>query len=314
MSYSTETDFTYAPSLQDDDGAAPPPPYSYHNHSAADAAPPQAAAPGLAPWYEAVPETSTTNTSSSIVGARNRFPQALNGYYEKKWTTRNIQLGEHANSPLYNVALGSDYTGKLDLCAGASSSAGPVIATAAFTSKWGSAKETIVELLALGDDAAGSSYSGGGGTGSTRVVMKMKVGLLHVSYRFSVQTGTGKDLRTEDFEWRQSRGEEVRGLNKHAGYGWKLVRLSGNNAEQGGGGGGSDRTKRAVGWTSDGQEVVAAWSHNNSWSANKVFKLQFLESGATGVLGDRFAVVALMTALKIFHHEVVMHMVAASVA
>jgi hypothetical protein len=84
---------------------------------------------------------------------------------------------------------------------------------------------------------------------------------------------------------RHSKGDEVGGLEA-SHQGWKLVRMSSETS----------------GTTSDGKEVVAVWSYAKK-SISKSFKFQFLGSGADGGFGERWSIMAVITALQIWDQE-----------
>ncbi|KAI1392135.1 uncharacterized protein F4822DRAFT_116411 [Hypoxylon trugodes] len=274
-----------------------PPPYSA-NATLAPRASFSSSTSSLAPPYQAIP-------SSSISGVQNRFPQSLNGYWEMKMLSKNILLGEHADKPLFAVSLHSGLTKNkmVELHSGPNDS-DPIIATADHESRWGSGRTTIIQIIpdgapraAVAGSSTGSSASGSGSTseGNTTVIMKQPHDWRHTTHKFTVQVGLGKDTHEEEFEWRGSRGGEVKELDKWS-RGWKLVRLNGVSHSHGG-----ERATRSAGVTSDGKEVVAVYAQNTKASKNKIFKFQFLEGGATGVLGETFATAALMSALKIWY-------------
>ncbi|KAL7621365.1 hypothetical protein AAE478_008686 [Parahypoxylon ruwenzoriense] len=286
MSYNKETDPTYAhPPINYD--MAPPP------YSMTDAPIPH----GEAPTYEAAPGYSaTTSTSGGIAGVSSRFPQTINAYFGKK-VFKTFYVGEHADSPLFAVTMHSGVTSKplLELRGGLRDS-DPIIATADNESRWSSGRNAVIKILGT---PAGHGPTDDEGYPEQTFPMKQQHVWKNVSYQFTAEIGRGKDVRREDFEWRRSRGGEVHDLNGTAAWGWKLVRLS--SGDQPGAGG--TRETRAAGETSDGKEVVAVWAMNYRWSTNKMFRFQFLSSSATGLLGERFALAALITALKLWHLE-----------
>ncbi|KAI1768411.1 hypothetical protein GGR53DRAFT_532337 [Hypoxylon sp. FL1150] len=118
-------------------------------------------------------------------------------------------------------------------------------------------------------------------------------------YAFSMKVGQPGHQHVEQFEWRSTRGSEVRGLHPRA-YGWKLVRVGRKSGDGGG------REVRATGESSDGKEIVAVWGTTRSsflgWLLlrKKAFMFQLRGSGETGELGPKFHVFALMTALQIY--------------
>ncbi|PKS08065.1 hypothetical protein jhhlp_006677 [Lomentospora prolificans] len=113
-----------------------------------------------------------------------------------------------------------------------------------------------------------------------------------------MDVGEGAGRRLERFEWRRSHGQEVKSVGQSS-WGWKLVRLGAGGAEA------DDQVNyddegplTRNGLTSDGKEVVAVWADSNSWkSISKVGELQFLSSGASGELGIRWSLMALMSCL-----------------
>lgn len=116
-----------------------------------------------------------------------------------------------------------------------------------------------------------------------------------MSPTFSITVGgSGKDASYEQFEWSSSHGKEIKELAGHTS-GWKLVRLSEAVGEAGG-----SRSHRAMGCSSDGKEIVAGIAHNASWSLSKGFRIAFVGSGLTGVLGERWEIMTLMTAVHLW--------------
>jgi hypothetical protein len=111
---------------------------------------------------------------------------------------------------------------------------------------------------------------------------------LRTYFRFDIQVGHGQDQRIEGFEWRYSRGPEVKSVGQSRWGGLKLVRL-GSTKGQG------------YGYSSDGNEVVAVWADTRRFSSFvAVGKLQFLGSGATGELGQLWALMAVMSCMSIW--------------
>lgn len=104
----------------------------------------------------------------------------------------------------------------------------------------------------------------------------------------------GKDSHLEHFEWRQSQGKEIEevGKTKLHGYGWKLVRLTGDVE-----GAGGKRKDREFGFTSDGKEIVAACAMTSKFWKGPNFS--FMGTGLTGTLGEQFEIVAVVTFLRI---------------
>jgi len=98
----------------------------------------------------------------------------------------------------------------------------------------------------------------------------------------------------EKFEWRPSRSKEVIG-DDYLSWGWKLIRISGDTPDTPAGT--SHVTEGAV--ASDGKEVVAVLT-DYARISSKIAQFQFLGSGATGEFGDAWAIMAVVTALRVW--------------
>ncbi|KAI0894105.1 hypothetical protein F4806DRAFT_130953 [Annulohypoxylon nitens] len=259
-------------------GGAAPPPYATTEPSARPSSP--------APSYQTLP------SGSHISGVANRMPQSLNAYLPPltKWS-RLMYLGEHADQPFFAITTHTGLSGKplLEMHAGPTGSE-PLIATAGNEHRWSSGRNTIIKLIPGGGYLTGQT--------ETTFMMKETCFSKHYTFPFSVEVGLGKDTRVENFEWRGSRGEEVKKLDSASWRGYKLVRLDGDAVGRGG-----KREVRGAGEASDGREVVAVYTANGHFSRNKIFKFQFVESGATGILGEKFALAAVITASKIGYSE-----------
>lgn len=128
----------------------------------------------------------------------------------------------------------------------------------------------------------------------------------------------GIDGEVETFEWRRSRGSEIKQLGA-SWRGWKLVRMGSSSRGQHDAAQYQDadddslpryssedekheRADSAVASEESGEdEIVAVWAKTGTWtSLHDVGEFAFLGSGASGELGQRFAVMAIMTALCIW--------------
>ncbi|KAH8202108.1 hypothetical protein TruAng_003686 [Truncatella angustata] len=258
-----------------DDGATPPlPPRDTKNN----------------PFYGRASPTSPSRPSSSRskqplptpVRPTGRFPNLLGMYYQKAIRTPTFNLGESEDQPLLSVTFhqSATYSGQPYLILHSSADPGsPPLAIAEKAGRLGQRAEITLPGLE-------------GSEGVSTEEMGAHISITSVSYAFTIETGDGQ---REKFEWRSSKGSEVKSLSsdKHPA-GRKLVRIS---VEAGVGG---TRAVRDEGATSDGREIVAAWADNAKWSGNKAGVFQFLGSGATGELGERFSVMALVSAVRIW--------------
>ncbi|PFH60479.1 hypothetical protein XA68_10869 [Ophiocordyceps unilateralis] len=82
----------------------------------------------------------------------------------------------------------------------------------------------------------------------------------------------------EKFEWRSSRGDEVKSLGEHS-YGWKLVQLG-------------------------SQEILAVGADAKmSRSLSKVGAFRFVGRGASGEMGESWAVMAVASLVRIMQRQ-----------
>ncbi|KAI1344010.1 hypothetical protein F5Y15DRAFT_184652 [Xylariaceae sp. FL0016] len=241
------------------------------------------AMPAPPPYSEPEPATAAAGASSSHHIAR-QFPPAFGMYKASSFSQRHYAIGEHQANPLYHVSIHSGWSGQADviLHAGASESAPPL------ASVDGSAFSRKHSITLPAAPAAGAATQ----------TLSSSMGWPHSTYSFAIETGHGAAAPVERFEWRHSSDDAIKGMGGR-GSGWKLVRLStgapagmGHDAQFVGGG---PRT-------SDGKEVVAVYSWA-SMSMTKAMYFQFLGSGASGGLGERWAIMAVITALAIWNKE-----------
>ncbi|KAH6659424.1 hypothetical protein BKA67DRAFT_13252 [Truncatella angustata] len=114
-------------------------------------------------------------------------------------------------------------------------------------------------------------------------------------YTFSVENEAGENAKGQErqvFEWRPSRGKQVRSLGLRD-YGWKLVRLSGSN---------SDASSTSSAEKAD--KVVAAWSKYSESGSKKIFGFRFFEESTSEDQRKGWEIMAVMTGLAIWHVDI----------
>ncbi|KAI0112147.1 hypothetical protein GGR51DRAFT_568970 [Nemania sp. FL0031] len=151
-----------------------------------------------------------------------------------------------------------------------------------------------------------------------------------LSFSMEIPTRGG---RRESFEWRHSSGAEIVEALGYWERGWKLVRVppttaarlmtvnhnhhhhhpnhnsnnivlhSRGHAALIAAANASRRGLTARGASSDGREVVAVWGDSGLRFSSKKMRFRFLGSGADGSLGQRWAVMAVATALAIWYWD-----------
>ncbi|KAI1404355.1 hypothetical protein F4819DRAFT_139030 [Hypoxylon fuscum] len=253
------------------------------------------------PPYGQVQEAPTTDDSVVVTSSRSRKQQArlrssfleatcpfppLWNLYHTLSVGRVLMLGSHEREPIFAVSRHTGWwSGQPDLILhrGPSDTLPPL---AAGMGGVGVGRHSIIVLPSLPGSSLDSSQE-------LLVRVNEEKNEWHVRFRFAIEVGPEPNSwRREVFEWRHSHGDVVSAfLDGSSRSGWKLVRLAEHSAGD-------------LVWprSSDGCEVVAVWSYARL-SLTKVLKFRFLGSGATGVLGERWAIMAVMTALRMYQKQ-----------
>lgn len=113
------------------------------------------------------------------------------------------------------------------------------------------------------------------------------------AYQFSIEVGNSNVRET--FEWRHSYGDAVASLGDYH-VGWKLVRLSRGPPP------GDENYVHGGFRDSQGNEIVAAYTRV-SGSLTKAATFQFMGTGDSGMLGERWAILAVITAFALYYRE-----------
>ncbi|KAH8758293.1 hypothetical protein F5883DRAFT_501979 [Diaporthe sp. PMI_573] len=230
---------------------------------------------------------STPGGPASPTTAR-QFPPAFNLYRDAfPGGPRSYFLGEHQATPLYSVTAGWTAAAggsSVVLHNGPSDDHAP-LATVAYDL---TGRHMRVSLPPLP------------GRNRSEPVSVQTPTFMSAKFAFTVEVpwpgpGGATAYRKETFEWRRSNSLAIGGLGGRS-QGWKLVRLS-NELPPGGlavSGSGPP--------SGDGHEVVAVCT-DAVMSMTKLFKFSFLGTGLSGALGERWAVMAVTTALVIWDQE-----------
>ncbi|KAL0936160.1 uncharacterized protein CTRU02_208375 [Colletotrichum truncatum] len=236
------------------------------------------------PMYETPTFNDSTRNSKALVGATSRFPPTFNCYGQWKWK-QTYHLGPSSEEKQFTITFDSKlFTRKqsLFLHHGDSDKA-PIIATASRSGSGWVDRATVTLHGQRGNDQD-VEFTRPEGAG----FRQSEVRAFHCR--------VNKDY-VEEFQWRTSHGNEIKELAGHSS-GWKLVRMSRPSPVGG-------RSKNPeMGFSSDGQEVVAVVAHNMSWSMTKGYKFAFMGSGLTGTLGEDFETLAAITGFWLWWQQV----------
>ncbi|KAJ4208921.1 hypothetical protein NW759_013522 [Fusarium solani] len=204
--------------------------------------------------------------------ARKGIPKRLSMTFEKRATLKTQLLLSDANSGL-TFAVHAPHNGSYDVILYDGPNASySVLATATGVGKW---KKDFRICL--------PSFPGETLDTREELLRSCTISSKRETYWFGMQVREAQPI--ERFEWRQSRGSEVKSMGANAG--WKLVRLDGGSQDLAKDNG----TQRS---TSDG-EIVAVWARDDSWSPYKIGEICFLGSGMTGEFGRLWELMALMS-------------------
>lgn len=214
------------------------------------------------------------------------IPLALN-IYTRRWKATLYNIGQHADQPSFELKVDYGMSKSKPFLVLHNTSSELVASVTSESITKGHAVITV-------PGRPGSSQN----TISERLEVKYSFPLAVFSFSFDV--GRGKETHREAFEWRFSKGKEVKVFGAWS-TGWKLVRL--DREAESGPGEGSSRSERLHGQTSDGKPVVAVVADNMSPSTNKIAKFHFVGAGATGEMGEEWAFMALMTAVRVWERS-----------
>ncbi|KAI1371837.1 hypothetical protein F4677DRAFT_282788 [Hypoxylon crocopeplum] len=254
---------------------SPPPPYSQFADEEA----------GQTSAVSSRKPQANTQSLRERVPIASPFPSSWNLYHTLS-IGRILMLGPHNRQPLLAVSRHTGWwTGKPDLVlhSGPSDTLPPL---AAGMGGVGVGRHSIIVLPPMPGSALDSSQE---------LLVRVEEETdwpPHVRFKFSIDLSVEPgQWRRETFEWRHSHGDVVSIFLNGARTGWKLLRLAGQ-------GNGNFAEARS----SDGCEIVAVWAYARL-SFTKVLKFRFLGSGATGILGERWAIMAVMTALRMYQRQ-----------
>jgi hypothetical protein len=204
--------------------------------------------------------------------------------------TKTYHLGTPDAPQLYTCKEVVAWSGKISISLHMGSTAeSEPIASSASESAWRTG--TTVTIPATSTATASPSDSG-----EIKEPLRKHTSLTHETWDFVCPIGSDGERQVEKFEWRRSHGDETASLRDgKSTYGWKLIRLhSESNVVS--------LDNKPSGHSSDGKEIVAAWTDDSlTWfrgvEKGVVGKFAFTGSGADGGLGEQWKLFAVVSAL-----------------
>jgi hypothetical protein len=195
-----------------------------------------------------------------------RLPVAFNLYYQKSWGLK-FHLGEHESSPLYCAALPNSWYGDLVMYNGPNTDS-PPLAKARNSGSLGNHTKFTLPPVAPGRPPLEEE-------------MRASSSLTHEKHSFAIPTG--REGYPQQFEWRHTSSDELKRLGESS-RGWKLVWLNRDGHE----------------------EVVAMWADatfHRHMSMTKTARFMFVNRGATGEFGDIWALMAVVSFLRLWQKK-----------
>ncbi|KAM0248450.1 hypothetical protein ACHAP5_003395 [Fusarium lateritium] len=234
----------------------------------------------------------------SSEGLEKGIPPVIRIAYQSSWKKYacyarvNLEAGAPNAEPMYIISLSKGLYGDITLHSGTSNES-PPLATSSRIKQYRDDYQITLP-----------SFSGHGVHEET---LRRPKGLKG-RFWFGCLVGDGTEQRVERFEWRRSRGAEVRSVGQSSWGGYKLVRLGSTDTKEDYTSseddlpeGSSSSSNSGEGYTSDGKEIVAVWGNASCWKTmSGVGEFQFRGSGATGELGNMWALMAVMSCMSIW--------------
>ena len=224
------------------------------------------------------------------------IPTVIRMTYQSSWrkyaccfTSRNISLGPPDAEPMYTLSFPRGLYGDIIIHKGPDADSAPVA--------------TSSRIKQYHDDYL-ITLPSPTGHGVHEETLRRPQGLKG-RFWFGCLVGNGPEQRVERFEWRRSRGAEVKSVGQSRWGGYKLVRLGSTNTKEDYSSSEDDlvdeKSNSGEGYTSDGKEIVAVWGSASCWKTmSGVGELQFRGSGATGELGNMWALMTVMSCMSIW--------------
>jgi hypothetical protein len=224
-------------------------------------------------------------------GAQKGLPPVIRITYQKGWKKLvclahiSLYLGEPDSEPTHSISFPKGWYGDIILHNGPHTESTPL----AISTKDGSCRtDYTISLPAL----PGTGFSGG------EEILRHPTGRKG-RWWFGITIGEGADRHLERFEWRRSRGDEVKSIGQSKWGGYKLVRLGSSKEDEFSSD--EDAADEREGFTRDGKEIVAVWATSSTFkSFTGVGELHFRGTGATGELGTLWALMTVMSCMSIW--------------
>ncbi|KAI4858990.1 hypothetical protein F4820DRAFT_441099 [Hypoxylon rubiginosum] len=243
------------------------------------------------PDYHAAIATSPSRLSTPY----RPFPPVMHARYQWKLTGTFHLCSEDPDERLYAVAAHSGLKGDFPrvVLHNGPSDRDPLLAAACEERRVGLvdrySPNSTIQLPPLAPAADPTEFV-------KEVMQARTVGESGMGYAFSIEVDHGGKLVREDFEWRKSK----KGSNEEfKDGGFKLLRLSSRQHQESSHNSTASSSRDVA--TEDGYDVVALFKWNKTLTnMMHPFELRFVGAALSGSLGERWAVTAVITGLRLW--------------
>ncbi|TFB00892.1 hypothetical protein CCMA1212_007376 [Trichoderma ghanense] len=236
--------------------------------------------------------------SASLNGVT--LPNSMELSFDPSWSKFKLHLLNSSSSePVYTFNLPEGWWGSLILHSGPTADH-PPLAAVRNTGKSGMGNLVTLPPLRPGQEVLEEKIS-------RRRKGWMDIWSFAVPVPVRDQAGEKATTRVERFEWVSTGGKEVKGLHEW-GRGWKLRRVAASHHTD------AYADKDWDDDEKDGEdaaaceyerlhadsEVLAVWADAKGLNIKKAAKFEFVNSGATGELGEAWALMAVVSFVRVW--------------
>ncbi|KAL6872003.1 hypothetical protein J3F83DRAFT_733429 [Trichoderma novae-zelandiae] len=231
--------------------------------------------------------------SASLDGVT--LPSSMELCYDPSWSNFKLNLLNSSSEPVYTFNLPEGWWGSLILHNGPTLHH-PPLAAVRNTGKTAMGNLVTLPPLGPGQEVLEEKMS------------RRRKGWMDV-WSFAVpvpgRAGEKATTRVERFEWVSTRGREVKDLHEW-GHGWKLRRVAANHADAYADRGWDDEKDEEDAAADEYErlqadnEVLAVWADAKGLTLKRAAKFEFVNSGATGELGEAWALMAVVSFVRVW--------------
>ncbi|KAK1238755.1 hypothetical protein MKX07_004331 [Trichoderma sp. CBMAI-0711] len=237
------------------------------------------------------------------------LPSSMELFFDPSWSKFKLHLLHSFSEPVYTFNLPEGWWGSLILHGGPTVDH-PLLAAVRNTGESGTGNLVTLPPLGPGQEVLKEKMSRRrkGWMEIWSFAVPVPVPDRAGEEKVTATTTTTTTTRVERFEWVSTRGKEVKDLHEW-GRGWKLRRVATTYPD----------AHADKGWDEDDEdddegdaaayeyeelhadnEVLAVWADAKGLKSRKAAKFEFVNSGATGELGEAWALMAVVSFVRVW--------------